>query len=437
MIPFPRFVSIVPLCFVLLLSAASASAATTVNHGSCDIGIAPAATLLLPYFDVADSRTGEGTIFTVTNVTSMFQVGRVTLWTDFAYPILSFDLFFEPYEVRRINLYDVIWQGVLDPGGEDSICGPNTLPEGTAARVRRAFRDGVATPTATQAGCNSVGGIHTNAVGYATIDVVGSCASGTTPLDERHFAEDLRFDNVFIGDYQQVNSSQNFAQGSPMVHIRAVPEGGTPQSRRNNPNRYANDFPRTFYGRFQDPAHPTADARQPLPTTFAVRWINGGLGAFQTSFRIWREAGSDPDGGCLAYRKNGQMTLRETIVFDEDDNAEGTYAHEPCPAFCVGTEPIVLPATSLTSLADAEVFPQEIIDTAVSGWIYFNLGLTEAHNTPIQGWVVASMRAEGRYSVDFDAAVLGNGCTPLIPLTVFSEGGVRAVLPGPAADFIP
>jgi hypothetical protein len=34
-----------------------------------------------------------------------------------------------------------------------------------------------------------------------------------------------------------------------------------------------------------------------------------------------------------------------------------------------------------------------------------------------QDWVIVSMFAEGRYSVDFDAAWLGNGCSPAPPVT--------------------
>jgi hypothetical protein len=434
MIRSPRFLSIA----LLLLVALPSLGATAANNDSCEIGVTPAATLLLPYFEVANNRVGELTLFTVTNVTPIFQVARVTLWTDFAYPVISFDLFFEPYEVRRIDLYDVIWRGVLDPSDEDSICGANTIGEAEMKRAQRAFTVGAVTPLDDRPGCNNVGNLHANAVGYATVDVIGGCASGTTPLDARHFNEDLRFDNVFIGDYQQVNSTENFAQGNPMVHIRAIPEGGTPQSRRNNPNLYANQFPRTFYGRLQDPAHPTADGRQPLPTTFAARYIQGGTGSFQTHFKIWREAVTDASARCSSYLENREIMIRETVVFDEDDNAEGTFSFFDCPiCVVIGIEPISLPTTSLTSISDDEVFPQQILDSEVAGWIYFNLDAGGAREEPLQAWVVASMRAEGRYSVDLDAAVLGNGCTPLIPTTAFSEGGETDRFIGPAADFIP
>jgi len=70
-----------------------------------------------------------------------------------------------------------------------------------------------------------------------------------------------------------------------------------------------------------------------------------------------------------------------------------------------------LPETSLTAVTDASIFPQ-IGNGAVGGWMYMNLD-NSSTDDPIasQNWVVVSMRAEGRYSVDFDAAWLANGCS--------------------------
>jgi hypothetical protein len=57
--------------------------------------------------------------------------------------------------------------------------------------------------------------------------------------------------------------------------------------------------------------------------------------------------------------------------------------------------------------------------------MYLNLDNDEA-DAPLasQNWVVVSMRAQGRYSVDFDAAWLANGCTEETELSeVTTEGG--------------
>src|SRR6266576_1753161 len=90
---------------------------TTNNDDSCDIGTAPAATLLLPYFEVDVNPTvqGQTTLFTITNVTRFPQIAHVTLWTDWAFPVLTFNLFLTGYDVQAINLYDVIVRGVIAP----------------------------------------------------------------------------------------------------------------------------------------------------------------------------------------------------------------------------------------------------------------------------------------------------------------------------------
>lgn len=48
-----------------------------------------------------------------------------------------------------------------------------------------------------------------------------------------------------------------------------------------------------------------------------------------------------------------------------------------------------------------------------------------------QNWVITSMSAEGRYSVDFDATSLGNGCSPAAPI---STGNGGSTPPGPLPD---
>lgn len=102
-------------CWLLLLLTLTAVAqerpATIANDASCDIGNLPAATLLIPYFEVdveAPANTARTTIFTVTNVTREAQIAKITLWTDLDYPILTFPLFLTGYDTTSINLYDVL-----------------------------------------------------------------------------------------------------------------------------------------------------------------------------------------------------------------------------------------------------------------------------------------------------------------------------------------
>src|ERR1043166_6530155 len=101
------------------ISALAAGPATTNNDDSCDISVVPAATLLLPYFEVdfqSPATTAQTTLFTIQNTTAMPQIARVTLWTDWAYPMLTFNIFLTGYDVQGINLYDIFARGQIAPG---------------------------------------------------------------------------------------------------------------------------------------------------------------------------------------------------------------------------------------------------------------------------------------------------------------------------------
>src|SRR6266436_1260697 len=93
---------------------AAAGPSTTNNDDSCDISTAPAATLLLPYFEVdfvSPQTTAQTTLWTVTNVTQIPQIAHVTVWTDLSFPVLDFNLFLTGYDVQAINMYDILARG--------------------------------------------------------------------------------------------------------------------------------------------------------------------------------------------------------------------------------------------------------------------------------------------------------------------------------------
>jgi hypothetical protein len=378
------------------------------NDDSCDIAVLPAATLLLPYFEVDPAdRFGETTLVTVTNTSAQPRFAHVTLWTDYAFPVLNFDILLDAYDTQSINMQDVIMFGRVP-----AFCGPTELPAATRRRVQQAFTTGRVDAAGSDPACNNIGSAsHPNghAVGYATIDVVEFCT--TLDPDRPAYYDVIGHDNVLTGDYQQVNTNQEFAQGSPLVHIRAVPEGGA-----------GSTFERTFYGRFSD-----RDTRQPLPSTIATRWIDGGTGSFQTSVKIWREGVTGANATC-----NQQVTnlthAREFVTFDEEENAVSMQPFEHCPVLCPIPE-VTLKSTGSYPFGDnEETFP--MIEDALGGWLYLNLAsASQAHAQ--QAWVTSSMRAEGRFSIDVDGTALGNGCSSLVDLSEVSSG--TAVI-GPAPN---
>jgi hypothetical protein len=434
--------------------------ASTRNDDSCDIKVGPAATLLLPYFEVdVSGTTGQTTLFTVTNVTRYPQIAHVTLWTDYAYPVMTFNLFLGGYDVQAINLADVLVRNTISataaitPGSMSLATNPNlrspldcgtipgVVPDTIMAEVRRALTTG-----ATGSCKNTVGSVHANAAGYATIDVVASCTS-RSPADPLYYTNDLLFDNVLIGDYQQLGArSQSVgtfdAAGNPMVHIRAVPEGGGAGS--NVDTR----LPFTFYDRYTPASTRTIDRRQPLPSTFAARYLQGGVGAFATNLTVWREGIGT--GSCADASQSSNMVVFEIIRFDEHENPNTT---APCNALC---PPPVLPTLNAASSTGSESANYPSISSAtadVGGWFYFNLnnGGSKSYSVtqeiggqriptnartnlapiasrtvgprPSQNWVTVTIFGSAgggnRLTGEFDAAALGNGCSPAA-----SEGAV-------------
>jgi hypothetical protein len=454
---------------------------TTNNDDSCDISTAPAATLLLPYFEVdfnSPQSTARTTLFTITNVSARPQIAHVVVWTDWSFPAMDFNIFLTGYDVQSINLYDVLSRGVIAPGtpsgtsidtdvpvnptagsqpfdndqnvnflgtvATDCAAGrlPGQIPTPLLTDLRAVLTTGRS--TGAQISCASAGGVqqfvggtHANAIGYITIDVAATCST-SLPTQAIYFTGEILFDNVLIGDYQDINpnaTTGNYAGGNPLVHIRAVPEGGPAGSVPAG----TTNLPFTFYDRYTAGTGlpRTADRRQPLPVTFAARYIQGGTGAFNTNYKIWRE-GFVP-ATCAGYAANSNIGIAEIVRFDEHENAT-----------VAGSGPIISPppigapgiAETQALSTTSSVFPPLSSSGDVAGWMYLNLnnggsaaysaqrsgfraGAVAPQRTQSQNWVIVSMFAEGRYSVDFDAAWLGNGCSqaPAVGAQIGPNGG--------------
>jgi len=414
-----------------ILAATTASAATrtvaTANAASCDIGTYAAATLLLPYFEVEFDRPANealNTVFSVVNTSSSPQIARVTIWTDWGFPAAFFSMYFTGYDAHSVSMYDILARGFYPVTSSSSPTGPmsghrnrnfysetwcdraggSLGPEGTY-RLQQMLSTGVRDDPHCR-----VGGVHRNAVGYVTVDVVNSCSIDPVTSDT-YWNEVLLFDNVFTGDYERINpksTTGNYAGGNPLVHIRAVPEGGVAGSAP------AAMLPTTFYDRYTPRNARHIDRRQPLPTVFAARFINGGPDSFQTNFAIWREGVVGRGTSECEYAKNAALPIFTPMVvrFDEHENAVATTGCDEngCGYPRTGT-------TSLISAASPMLPPSASGD--VSGWIWFNLdngagsGAASPYSTkrPSQNWIIIQMYAEGRYAVDFDATTMANGCT--------------------------
>src|SRR5438128_12044282 len=93
---------------------------STNNDDTCDIASsAPAATLLLPYFEVdfkSPQTTARTTLFTIVNTTDLPQIAHVVVWTDWSFPALDFNIFLTGYDVQGINMQDIFVRAAIAPG---------------------------------------------------------------------------------------------------------------------------------------------------------------------------------------------------------------------------------------------------------------------------------------------------------------------------------
>lgn len=412
----------------LLVQTSAAVAQTRNNDNTCDIAVAPAATLLLPYFAVDLTGGTRTTLVTITNVSPLPQIARATLWTDRAYPLLTFDLFLTGYGVASFDLRELLVSGRLPAAGSDTgsrslSANPNhlvSMPVDCGLRptllwgsTLRDVQSILTTGRAPGFACAPAGSPQFRfAAGYMTFDVVATCGSAS-PENADYYTRELLFDNVLIGDVVHVLAEpkrRTVTTGNPLVHIRAIPEGGPAGT------MVESKLPHTFYDRYLGALPAKLDRRQPLPSSFAARYIEAGSTSLNSRLQIWREGVGTP-GSCAGYVANSGITIGsendDVVRFDEHENAN---------VLGGGLVTIPPPRTSLATSAAAEIssssslFPSSSSPSGdVAGWLYFNLNNSLAkppYRRASQNWITILMVDESRYAFAFDAAPLANGCSP-------------------------
>ncbi len=411
------------LALLLFLGLVLAPGVARADIGTIDN--VPAATLLLPYFEVdLDADDGITTLFSINNSSATAVLAHVTLWTDLSVPTLDFNVYLTGYDVQTINLRD-LFNGIppvtasdgQDPGDtadpNDGISNqgifsqdinfascngqlplPN-LPPVLLAHIRAAHTGGPS-PVVFGGLCSAIDHGDNIARGYITVDTVNAC-SLDFPGDPGYFGSTATFQNVLLGDYFYVDSANNFAQGETMVHIEADPV-----------NLGAANY--TFYRKFSG----GTDAREGLDNIFFVRFVNGGAFSGGTDLVVWRDSKRTiPPFSCaLDFPAPFPLGQSQIVIFDEHENPDIPESSPFSP---------VIPGTSLIP------FPWEANRTAVGGddfpvpfdfgWLYLNLNSAVAGSQVpfeplMQNWVTALMSANGRFSVGFDAFSMGNVTDP-------------------------
>ena len=410
----------------------------------------PAATLLVPYFEVdLDNPNGITTLFSINNASASAAVAHVTLWTDWSIPTLDFDVYLTGYDVQMINVHD-IFAGNLprtadagsDPGDTISPKGPLSqdlnFPGSTgpcanpypaigalsATLIDHIRKSHTGQKSALYGGCAGANYGDNIARGYITVDSVVSC-NLSFPSDAGYFTSLADNRNILWGDYFYVNPGQNFAAGNAIVHIEACTGGANPPYQGyvgNGAGHCPFSFAAgnyTFYGRYNSVAG--QDQREPLATSFSARYVNGGAFDGGTDFIVWRDSKTRPvgaNGTSASCTPPSWFPLNQSdvVAFDEQEHAtdlcfRGSNVSPPTG----GADTCFPLETQRVHVAGGNIIADDPTPPAPFGWMYLNLNQTLASGDPYPGraqaWVVIAMSAEGRYEVGFDASQLDNATT--------------------------
>jgi hypothetical protein len=416
------------LCLALFGLVALGSQAGAVI---CTIDDVPAATLLLPYFEVdGNNPNGITTLFSINNASATAILAHVTVWTDLSVPVLDFNVYLTGYDVQSVNLRDVLILGQLpqtasagqDPNDTISPKGPlsqdinfasctgqlplpKVLPPSFIANLKEQLT-GLTSPdlNGNPPACSSPPCCSAQPLGdgilrgYVTIDTVNNCTL-SFPNIASYWSNDATFQNVLWGDAFFVNSGQNFASGNPLVHIEAAPAGFFV------PGNY------TFAGRYVNWL--ASDRREPLATNFAVRYLNGGAFNGGTNLHVWRDSKVNARAfSCGTFPPWYPLGQEGIVIFDEKEQV---------------VTPTPFPISPPPQQQQLQPFPAETQSTIVGGaslpvpfqfgWLYLDLnttvvgqqaGLTDT--AAAQAWVEVQMNATGRYEVGFSAIRLDSAC---------------------------
>ncbi|HEY3567188.1 MAG TPA: hypothetical protein VGP73_04575 [Thermoanaerobaculia bacterium] len=380
----------------------------------CTIDLAPAATLLLPYFEVDPaSPTGLTTLFSINNSTAQAVIANVTVWTDLGIATFSFPVYLTGYDVQTINLRDLFNgnlprtasagqdpQDTISPKGQYSqdisfaSCSSLPPPELPAAFVNHLRASHSGQFSSVLGGCAGQNLGDGRLRGYVTVDTVNACAP-LAPGDLGYFglggiATDQ---NVLWGDYFYVDPDNKYSDGENLVRVKAFP-GAFKQG----------DL--TFYGRYV--AMSGVDDRQPLPTTWGSRYVNGGSFSGGTDVLVWRDSGQIVRPfSCGTSPAGFPLGFASEFTFDEQEHAQAIpLTPVPPGQQPPGPTPGAFGAEANRVHVGGPSFPVPFD----FGWLFLELNAPSPGSRVLQSWVETVMKAQGQYSVGFSATPFANGC---------------------------
>jgi hypothetical protein len=375
----------------------------------CGLDAAPGSTLFLPYFEVdLTDVNGQTTLVSIANSSATSVLTKVTLWTDLGIPSLGFPLYLTGFDVATINLRD-LFDGKLprtasdgqDPSDVTSPQGPystdinfasctGVLPAAnlTAQQIADLRNEHQGKPSSRLGGlCSGRASTLQRARGFLTVDTVNNCTQ-RTPRDSGYFVAgglgDATDQNVLWGDFIYLDASRNLAQGEALVRLQS------------HPTRFAGKP--TFYNWLH--GNTGQDGREPLPSSWATRFVNGGAFDGGTEMILWHAPQNRLDPFACTQPPFGVGSER-AMVIDEQENIEFFD--------CIIGIPPPGCGQFAYDVVTTKVFP-EFKTSFDFGWFVLQRGASPGSQLQTQLWVGSLMSAEGRFGVGMAGTPLDDGC---------------------------
>lgn len=384
----------------------------------CDLDETPAATLLLPYFEVTLGPTaGTDTILLLTNTGNVNVVAHVTLWSDLAVPVYAFPIGLPANDMVSISLRDVIVLGRLPDtdaafpkaafAGCNSVLPLPDIPPTQLTSLQNALSGQLAEAilgAGNCAGTPSPGLVR----GYLTVDTVKECKA-ILPGYPGYFFESaakpgiVTYQNVLTGLSYFTDPARPLGFAQPVVHLEA--DTKTPPTFKTGSY--------TFYARLVN--WTAVDKREPLTTDFNVRFQVGSELVFQTDLFVWRDPKVNQKAfPCSTLPEWYRLRLpqNQIMVFNEAHRAER-----------IGGRPFGA-ATQRVPVSEV-AGPGLVIPDAIGnyGWLFMNLNhnalpsrsTTPAKQRPFaQAFVYCGVGVtyDTPYTGSYEATRLDKPCAP-------------------------
>jgi len=438
----------------------------------CSIGTDPAATLLVPYFEVDSANNlGLDTLVAIVNLSPTYIVAHVVIWNVDSYHILDFNIVLTGYDVVTFSMRDIIVNGNL----------PNNCCVSSSSAFRTQYVDcnvdGQYWSQSPAGACFASGssyydvacyaplsatalsylqcalsqmsydGWTSNYVGYLTIDANITCNGGfptygcymnVNTLDVTNATAVvlnhgiMENSNVLMGDIIYYDYAHSQSDGVSAVHIEAFGENNALAG--HSWGMDAADFNaagiRTFYSKYTWGwlGFPPYDCRETLPLRWAFRYIGNAAFDGGTWVDAWRSHYPGWDywyisGGPCPYGTLGNIY---SVLYDY---VHGTMGLHPVYVLCWdeeentgtgGGNPSGLPGAASAPLLILETqrVPVETPDwplIAESGWcaVFFDTDLQFDTGFGLsfdQSWLNVRYSALNKYTVGFSGWSYINGC---------------------------